>query len=300
MKPYRAFPTPRSRIIRSPLDGSKRIVEVEGNSEDGFCSRVCARRSEWVSRSGILAVEGAWLRKSGGGEAGGAEEQLELLEEVEEKKALAQGRQAEEREEAKNVETLEPPLFESREQPPEAPPSGGLPDTASPPTLAPSPALSKVPQIQSLLSTLQIQERPTPTDVPIPPSFSPTPPPPRSSTFPPASSSPSSSTPAPHSQAAIREREALRRQDASASALVPGSIGRVGEVVSAGTKKAGQAFRRTRAKAEADGVAEDGQEGDNDDGDEEEEEEELDELDDEWRLMDQAREELDGGSGLES
>jgi len=330
-------------------------VEVTGNEEDGFCSKECWKRSEWVRRSGMLGEEGRWLRGKDGTVDGDKGKTWELLEEVEERlererkveeekemerRAWEEGEKAREEEVASREKKqrsvagsvpafiatrptdvssapLGPPIPAAAATPTSSPPtpSSIIPTTITSSSSSPTPPALPLSGAAALIASLTIKERPTPSLLPQPPSLSPQPPTSNASSSS-SSPKPSSSTlkigssPPPMSlKTAARLKEERRRADASAGALIPGSIGglgRMGDVLvgasSGGGGKGGKKFEKSAGSAvkkAGDGVVEGSEGGEGEEGgeaavaEEEEEEEDLDGLKDVWEEMYKARGELE-------
>ncbi|WVQ98407.1 hypothetical protein IAU59_005530 [Kwoniella sp. CBS 9459] len=168
--PARPYSTARRYIISTR---ARTIKPTEGNEEEGYCSKKCRARSTWVERR--LSGEAAWLRYE--------VKEVELLEELEERGEF----------------TWEPEKASEKEQSystpiPEADQARSLPTTVAStntksqrtssrselaPTTTGSGAPARPPPLDpenpaaSLIASLTIHERPTPTAPPAPPSLKP-------------------------------------------------------------------------------------------------------------------------------
>jgi len=145
------------------ISSTKRTIrEKEGNEEDGFCSKRCMTRSGWVEKA--LGEEAVWLR----GEKG----ELELLEEIEERRASgsALDRRAVREDSpiteptALQVEARRPTPISTSETA-----AGTLPFSSRP---ASSVSTQPPKQVSDAMDNLIIHERDTPSTVPEPPSVS--------------------------------------------------------------------------------------------------------------------------------
>ncbi|GAA5828030.1 hypothetical protein JCM3770_002111 [Rhodotorula araucariae] len=181
---------------RVRMRGGGLVARADGGSSAGaYCSRRCRARSEWLAdalarRHALRPTEG------GGGGGGGSGDAIELLEDVE-------GRRADvARSTAALLAAAQPPL--------------PLP-TAQERT---APADSKAAFKESLLASLSIHERPSPMSVPAPPS--PSAPPTDFERLPSA---------APLRAAAPRHTSVLAGGGGGGAALVPFSAARLGRTV---------------------------------------------------------------------
>ena len=130
------------------------ISGKEGNEKDGFCSRRCEGRCRWVERQ--LGEEAAWLS--------GKREELELREEVEERRGLGTTEVGPTKTAKMSVldvtpDPLQTPSKDSEVAPPAAP---SLPSESA--THDPLP-------LSDLLASLAIHEHPTPSSLPPAPSL---------------------------------------------------------------------------------------------------------------------------------
>ncbi|KAK4687530.1 RNA polymerase II-associated protein 2, partial [Tremellales sp. Uapishka_1] len=78
--PRRPYTSNRQIAIST---SSRTIREVEGNEEDGYCSRICGTKSEWVERN--LKDEPIWLRAGPRAKGKGEDSGFDLLEEMEDR-----------------------------------------------------------------------------------------------------------------------------------------------------------------------------------------------------------------------
>lgn len=208
----------------------------------------------------MLGEEGRWLRGEGGASGAGVTKG-ELLEEVEERLERDKATKAEE--DASSA-AGEPPV----PAPPLPPAQATLATTASNPSSTPLTAATVQPAepptgAAALIASLRIIERPTlPSSTPpAPPSLNPTP----------SSSSPSKyigttssraaalAPPAHSNKTELRLKEERRRADASASSMIPGSVGRMGDVLVGAHAQAGG--RKGDAAKAARGVVGEGEGG---------------------------------------
>ncbi|ORY21374.1 Rtr1/RPAP2 family-domain-containing protein [Naematelia encephala] len=147
---------------RFSISTTKRTIKpVQGNAEEGFCSKVCRARSAWIEKG--LDEEPGWLSGKG--------RRVELLEELEEKgdvRLVPEGRRG-----------VVPRKSGTGPAEKEAAP-GGRRLVAPSVRSSPADVSGDVTHLSTnktadLMANLVIHERPTPSTLPIPPSLPPDP-----------------------------------------------------------------------------------------------------------------------------